>query len=67
MIELVKEVRTRFVAPQLRPQTQIEPPTLDVRARVALYGALDRDALADANVELGREFGRLHSLSRALF
>ncbi|HZT06944.1 MAG TPA: ABC transporter substrate-binding protein [Chloroflexota bacterium] len=41
-------VSHRMIAPQFRPSVQMEPATLDVRVRAALYHALDRDALSEA-------------------
>jgi peptide/nickel transport system substrate-binding protein len=45
---VIKAASTRFLAPQLRPNLQIEPANLDLRVRQALYHALDRDTLAEA-------------------
>ncbi|MBM2811961.1 MAG: hypothetical protein HW416_2720 [Chloroflexi bacterium] len=38
---------TRFLAPQMRPDVQIESAILDQRVRAALYHALDRETLAE--------------------
>ncbi|HZT07298.1 MAG TPA: ABC transporter substrate-binding protein [Chloroflexota bacterium] len=37
----------RFLAPQWRPSVQLEPTTLDLPVRAALYRAIDREALAE--------------------
>jgi ABC-type transport system substrate-binding protein len=43
----LKHASTRFVGPQWRTGVQMEPANLDVRVRMALYHALDRDTLAE--------------------
>jgi peptide/nickel transport system substrate-binding protein len=46
---------TWFMAPQVRPSVQIEPATLDVNVRAALYGMLDREGLAEGLLNGHRE------------
>lgn len=43
----VRAGATYFLSPQWRPGVQREPANLDVRARQALYQAIDRDALPE--------------------
>ena len=43
----VRQGITWFLAPQWRPNVQIETAVLDVRVRAAMYRALDREALSE--------------------